>query len=41
MQNSSLSYQLSDFLYDDQFGNDNITFGGNVESAYTGTLIMN
>jgi hypothetical protein len=42
MRNSSLSYQLGDWpASDDKVGNDNITFGGNVEGAYGGILKRN
>jgi hypothetical protein len=42
MRNSSLSYQLGDWpVSGDNVGNDNITFGGNVEGAYGGILKRN
>jgi hypothetical protein len=42
MRNSSLSYQLGDWPeHLDRVGNDNITFGGNVEGAYGGILKRN
>jgi hypothetical protein len=42
MRNLSLSYQLGDWPASGDFvGNDNITFGGNVEGAYAGILKRN
>jgi hypothetical protein len=42
MQNNSLSYQLGNWPETNDFvGNDNITFGGNVESAFSGHLKFN
>jgi hypothetical protein len=42
MKNSSVSFQLGDWPESgDEVGNDNITFGGNVEGAYDGTLKRN
>jgi hypothetical protein len=42
MKNSSVSFQLSDWPEEfNRIGNDNITFGGNVEGAFTGILKRN
>ena len=42
MTNQSVSFQLTDWPeYGDRVGNDSITFGGNVESAFGGHLKRN
>jgi hypothetical protein len=42
LQNYSLSYQLSDWpVTEDLVGNNNITFGGDVQGAFTGHLVAN
>jgi hypothetical protein len=42
MKKSSVSFQLGDWSeYDDYVGNDNITFGGDVEGAYGGIMKRN
>jgi hypothetical protein len=42
MLNLSVSYQLVDWAaYSDNVGDNNITFGGNVESAFRGLLKWN